>query len=200
MKERPIFFTPENAQKVHLGTKTQTRRICKPQPLADARRGIMELLTCPYGKPGDRLWVRESGWMPPPISIRMLREGADTWPKFIYNADGDDRNWCKEYKWKSTPSIHMPRWACRTVLELTAVCVERLQEISEADAIAEGIEYHNGMGIGRSGYRHSRDHGFVYLTAREAYSALWESINGKGSWALNPWVRVLIFKRLEGMR
>lgn len=205
VRERPIIFTPENAQKVFEGTKTQTRRILKPQPagngdywdlynkgpewafwLNDNRMSEPRTWPCPYGQPGDRLWIREHIWVPPHISYRMWRDGADTWPKAMYRAemDSNDVEFGKEHKWKSKPSIHMPRWACRTVVELTEVRVERVQEITEEDAKAEGCEPHAPSGFD----------GRVY---RRPFECLWESINGKGSWALNPFVWVLSFRRLN---
>lgn len=207
MKERPILFTPENAQKCHDGRKTQTRRIVKDYEFYACLTGdcphwdkklCAEAMAkeCPYGQVGDRLWVREA--------TALWREGWDRTGHVIYKGGMVDKD--GEYfsdddlmglsKW--TPSIHMPRAACRTVLEIIEVRVERVQDCSEADAIAEGIEHHNGGEIGHSGYRHDRSHGYVYATAQEAYKVLWESINGAGSWALNPWVWVLTFKRVDG--
>lgn len=210
MKDRPILFTPANAQKVHLGTKTQTRRIMKPQPQkchmiardAASPSGYSlvadlyddEYLICPYGAKGDKLWVRECFWRIEPhpgVSEEYslpkgdpLKYGGQTlldyWKKrIVYDAPGMALN----LEGRKYPSIHMPRWACRTGLELTAVRVERLQEISGDDCIAEGIDPSNVPGIGS-------DSSLI-----NAYRDLWESINGKGSWALNPWVWVLTFKR-----
>ena len=213
MKERPILFTPENAQKVFLGTKTQTRRIVKPQPpkwidkygqslspmhwipsgvfISDPSgmlgKGNLSIrqngasVKCPYGTIGDRLWVRESYY-------------AESQSTIHYRGDFGGYEDDPKSGWKN--AMFMPRWACRTVVELTAVCVERLQEISEDDAIAEGIEYCDGVGVGRAGYW-QKDRSRICATAREAYRVLWESINGPGSWALNPWVWVLEFKKVQ---
>lgn len=193
MKERPIIFTPENAQKCHVGSKTQTRRTMKPQPSWVREQvmfwqdmvGMIRSHKCPYGVVGDRLWVREA---------YCVTTGDAGTHGLLY------RGQCVEFPslkpiWK--PSIHMPRWACRTVLEITEIRVQRLQDISEEDAKAEGIEYHNGLGVGHSGYRHISSHGYVYGTATEAYRVLWESINGEGSCEENPWVWALTFKRIS---
>ncbi len=215
MKERSILMTPENAQKCHDGTKTQTRRIVKvPDWATDddmlklacqrPATGIayyvdgrpVKRLTCPYGQVGDRLWVREA-WQEKAWTLTELNRAsflnAPMKPKETYlnnpiyaihrggynNAIGDPGRWF--------PSIHMPRWACRTVLEITELRVERLQEISEEDAKAEGCyagqyEYENAEGT---------------LTAKESYKWLWESINGHGSWERNDWVWVLTFTKVR---
>lgn len=210
-KERPILFTPENAQKVHDGRKTQTRRIVKPQPpykceyvingasshalcrstdqpikwVPPTPLSVDHRLPCPFGTLGDRLWVREK-WHP------VKNYGQANGMKYVLFPDGgqkySDGTYCpntiKEYApgaWdniKFKPSIHMPRWACRTVLELTEVWVERLQAISPDDARAEGCDDD--------------------MCAKGAFTELWESINGAGSWDLNPWVWVLTFKKVEG--
>ena len=225
MKERPILMTPENAQKCHDGTKTQTRRVVK-LPLDRGTWGPFlfegskcttaygkpgddmvcisnmktgKTIACPYGQVGDRLWVRENGWERPARTPKMLRDGADTWERFYFDAllDYGEAEDLKGYGFKRRPSIHMHRAFCRTVLEITEVRVERLQAIGEEDAIAEGVEFHNGGGIGHSGYRHVQSHGFVYGTPTEAFKVLWESINGKGSWSQNPWVWVIAFKKVR---
>lgn len=191
MKERPILFTPENAQRCHDGTKTQTRRIVNPQPNVvhgwngryletnQIFRNGQPGLLCPYGVVGDRLWCREA--------FSETREGSfiyKGWPMF----DGMEKQ-----DWKWTPAIHMPRSACRTVLELTGVRVERLHSISEEDAMAEGVEWQEkGLDIGQ--WTHDGQSWFDY--AIDCYRHLYESINGPGSWDANPWVWVLEFKRV----
>jgi hypothetical protein len=204
MKERPILMTPANAQKCHEGTKTQTRRIVKVPDWA-TDDGMLKLasqrpatgiayyvdgvpvkrLTCPYGQVGDRLWVRES-W--------AIGKGLVGEPDFIYKGNvvhGHD-----SHKWR--PSLHMPLLACRTVLEITALRVERLQEITEEDVIAEGV---NRIAHGRNGdyYSAFRDdpHHDNWIDPVGAYKELWESINGKGSWKRNDWVWVVSFRNVQ---
>ena len=105
----------------------------------------------------------------------------------VYRAGWDRSN--GGFRWR--PSIHMPRWASRITLEIVSVRAERLQDISEADALAEGVE------IDESGHA-TRADGIAVGGARTAYAELWESINGPGSWAANPWVWVVEFRRVEG--
>lgn len=152
---------------------------------------------CPYGVPGDRLWVREA-WathacfdhIPPrDLTARSIH----------YQADGQIKTG------KNRPGMFMPRWASRITLEVTAVRVELLQAISEADAIAEGIDrgenfpgWYRGPLPGDSAGLQEYGRNFKIPTAfaRLAYRALWESINGTGSWDANPWVWVVSFRRL----
>ena len=193
MKERPILFSAPMVQAILDGRKTQTRRVVKPQPtefvggpgvtlqdgspaplipLDDSVEPYGREIACPYGKPGDRLWVRET-WHDASSSLHSCA---------LYRADGIDLHWDK---W--TPSIHMPRWASRITLEITSVRVERLQEISEADAQAEGWTRRPEV---------STDPQVHKEAARDWFMGLWESINGPGSWDTNPWVWVIEFRRL----
>ena len=208
------------------GRKTQTRRVVKPQPQVEGRifrwagpRPKAKVSTgavfindpsmehenpiisafCPFGKPGDRLWVRET-WAAVHFSIDPETGFADDWHGSHDIPPGDGGGyWSKLYAADShptdkedrgfawRPSIHMPRWASRITLEVTGVRVERLQEISESDAQAEGID----LGGFRSG--------FDGIAGREhtiEFHSLWESINGPGSWDANPWVWVVEFRRL----
>lgn len=179
MKERPILFSAPMVRALLAGTKTQTRREVKGQvpqwnESAEYREFCLRTIRCPYGPPGDRLWVRETwgtsaGW--DGIKPSELPSILPNVP-IRYAADGmkNDGRW--------RPSIFMLRWMSRITLELTAVRVERLNEISVEDALAEGIE-HRSMNDPRVEYKH-----------------LWESINGAGSWAKNPWVWALTFKKL----
>jgi len=179
MKERPILFSTPMVQALLAGRKTQTRRICKGQREL-SREQDFQIDTCPYGQPGDRLWVRESwyqrGRWKKIIPPEGVFEGDTEWDG-DFAADYPTHGEIKE-GWRKRPSIHMPRWASRITLEITAVRVERLQSISTDDAIAEGID-HKSMNDPRIEYRW-----------------LWESINGPGSWDKNPWVWVVEFKRV----
>lgn len=212
------MMTPENAQKCHDGTKTQTRRTsgleevnaagswCHPQM---TRPGVWTFLdssqanpynnaldvVCPYGVVGDRLWIREA-WQEKAWTLTQLNSAgllnAPMKPKETYLNEpiyaihrggynykiGDPGRWF--------PSIHMPRWACRTVVEITEIRVERLHDISPSDALAEGIF------CPEVGYAQHGDRAPVLL-----YGFLWESINGKGSWAVNPWVWVVSFRNVK---
>lgn len=215
-------------------TKTQTRRIVKglaldwltdarftPEFVADKANHL-----CPYGQPGDKLWVRENGWERPERTPKMMREGADTWEPYYFDAAGllwHDAEDFKAWGFKRRPSIHMPRWASRITLEITDVRVERLQDISEADAIAEGCEASPFPGPWWQGYRdmgdgemlhqqtigeappdwmiepkRMRDLSRLDRSAVDGYRSLWTSINGPGSWDANPYVWAVSFRRLDG--
>src|SRR5690554_4129466 len=149
---------------------------------------------CPYGQPGDRLWVRETFMGP------LIDEGGDYpdgyhSPAFCeYRADGGPApEWVDidgelHQGWK--PSIHMPRWASRILLEVIAVRVERLQEISEADAKAEGTFGPEPAVVG------GEDCEIGFPSHVQEFRHLWESINGAGSWDANPWVWVVEFRRV----
>ncbi len=209
MKETPILFTPENSLLILQGLKTETRRIIKPQPDQTNAKGrpvsqVAAYTTdvpaasqayywqtngvcyssnpffCPHGWTGDRLWVRE----------KLIRPDGDPW---LYAADNQPVMVAKEdetamlgrttRKQDYCPSIFMPRWACRTRLELTEVRGERLHDITEEDAKAEGASLfsrHDETGPPnyRAGYRH-----------------IWDKINGKTMpWEKNCWVWVLCFR------
>jgi len=135
-------------------------------------------IRCSYGKPGDRLWVRET-W----------REDSPDDPEGALYRATETRTMPPGFKWK--PSIFMPRWACRLELEITGVRVERLQDISEADAIAEGVvaPYITPPPGQMTPYKAG--------SFRQAYAQLWNQINGAGAWDANPWVWVVEFKRVK---
>jgi hypothetical protein len=187
-------------------------------------------IRCPYGQVGDVLWVKEAhalesdvdGSEPPYADGRpILRRPADDvdgvrplWTQPHYRATDPapdlccDRPGCAQCRdhdmgphWRSP--IHMPRWASRITLEVTAVRVERLQDISEAQAMAESVHEigipADECGPNRVGYSAWADPSgpALKVTAVEAFRELWESINGAGSWAANPWVWVVEFKRIE---
>lgn len=198
MKERSILFTGTNVRSILEGRKTHTRRIVKDTGLYavdkkihgidTAKRELKALATqCPYGKPGDRLWVRETfRFFDSSVECSCYDDCkcASLNGKPVYRADGD-----LDSIWK--PSIYMPRAASRITLEIVSVRVERLQDITEEDAKAEGVT----IGEDRS-YSHA-EHGLAYTPHRMAYTILWESINGVGSWDLNPLVWVIEFRRVK---
>jgi hypothetical protein len=178
---------------------------------SDEVGGVAELAnrwTCPYGSVGDRLWVRET-W-----TSGFGREGSGSYT--ILAADGaavlNDRGHEKgpHYNvndrppgmlWR--PSIFMPRWASRINLEITEVRAHRLQEISEADSWAEGVEAVDGAFDDAQYCTRTAALGDAIGDARPVFSLLWDSINGKRpgcSWHDNPWVWAVSFKRLEATK
>lgn len=203
MTERPILFSGTMVKAILDGRKTMTRRVVKPQPGKQAGLWRSEcewlsgecafidpqldppeyFLTCPYGIPGDRLWVRETFCRDPlPTNGIIYKEG---WP-LTTPAQG----------WR--PSIFMPRAFSRLTLEIVSVRVERVQEITEADAMAEGCEEAECKFCadpqGVQGAHCNCDEGY-----RESFRALWDSINAKRGygWDVNPWVWVIQFGRLQ---
>lgn len=182
-KARPILFSGPMVRALLAGRKTQTRRIVKPQPrplcshvepfrgegggwIAGDNTG--RIFHCPYGKPGDLLWARETWGDDKQFGGKLYRA----------THEGDDpigSGW--------RPSIHMPRSASRLTLELTGVKIERLNDISKADVIAEGITERDGGPIEDA-----------VCGWHEPYAALWEKLNGAGSWEANPWVWALAFR------
>lgn len=223
MKERPIIFSAPMVRALLAGTKTQTRRAVKPQPDITGMRtqdgegrswgpkdveyrthdaehylsipgACVGPMRCPYGSPGDRLWVRENGWERPERTPRMMLEGADTWAPYYYDADNEDVESLRAWGFKRRPSIHMPRWASRITLEVTGIRAERLQDIGDADAQAEGTPCWvcGGPLDGRS---EDDCHCFHKQADARDYRYLWESINSAGSWDANPWVWVVEFRR-----
>ncbi|HBT0025522.1 TPA: hypothetical protein MA023_001128 [Klebsiella pneumoniae] len=157
--------------------------------------GQMVSIICPYGKPGDRIWVRETF-----CPVDDIQYGGEKWvdyratPKFeaSHPAGWDSApNDAEALKWR--PSIHMPRWASRILLEITDVRVERLNAISQEDAQAEGMEL--------TGWRPTYsdpDSGGEVMTPYDNFAELWSSIYGAENWQANPWVWVIEFKRVEG--
>lgn len=225
MKERPILFNDSMVRAILDGQKTQTRRIVKPQPTPG--QGMVNAAycghphlwlrngpcrsddptyewKCPYGKPGDRLWVRET-WKPRIVHscFDMACDCETVWVD--YPAGGEGKRFYGEeiaeewsmpqaaIKGRPVPSLHMPRWASRILMEIASVRVERLNDICEDDAVAEGVDGSMcAAAVTTAPTRHrclpSEIHGF---------SALWERINGHGSWATNPWVWVIDFRRIK---
>lgn len=219
MKERPILFSAPMVRALLAGTKTQTRRVVKPQPELTENRGFVwkgnaygsgsdlagtvrnfAKWNCPYGQPCDRLFVRETWDFRPWATVHDKRsvvvayraggqsveiEVPATWNPTLYNY------------WRWRPSIHMPRWASRITLEVTGVRVERLQDISEADAVDEGMTRHLRSELGYSA--EVSEETFNFTQAKSTYRLLWNKINGLGSWDANPWVWVVEFKRVGGV-
>lgn len=170
------------------GTKTQTRRAFRDSPPPGVNVGIVNGKTR-YGSVGDRLWVREHWRAPASCDHLPPRSISDSEPlRFIADeVTGPDAGFGKARR-----AFHMPRWASRISLEITRVRVERLQDISDGDSIAEGVQ-----GTRLEDVQVWRDYlhdGKVFLSARHSYISLWESINGPESWDANPWVWVVEFK------
>ncbi|HEG1754139.1 hypothetical protein UXP21_02770 [Enterobacter kobei] len=221
MTERGMIFNGEMVRAILDGRKTQTRRIIKDctvgrDPISKFIQigkkfigcypeDVPELIRecCPYGVPGDRIWVRET-FQGPLFNFEQMEAYQEDSSKFkkpefcVYKADGkpapeffdaDDNLHCG---WRS--SIHMPRWASRILLEITGVRVEQLKSISEEEARSEGVAQL------REGFWKHYQPGWTQhqLSARGSFATLWESIYGFGEWERNPWVWVVEFKRIEG--
>ncbi len=198
MRERPIIFRGKMVRAILDGKKMQTRRVVKKIPTNFAflssrrnvdgsvevdlyRKGTIRIdpNECPYGQPGDRLWVRET-----------FCTSAKGW---IYKADGHDLSSSLSLRWK--PSIHMPRLASRIWLGVTNVRVERLRGITEEDAIAEGVEYYEKVNAWKD---YSRPEGCDVISAESSFATLWNSLHPKKDmWEDNPWVWVIQFRRID---
>lgn len=225
----PMLFSTPMVQAILAGNKTMTRRVVKtkysntdiewretkygkilvekkndvpPPEIIKEENGIITTrrhlvpyreITCPYGKPGDIIWVRET-WQ----KVSTYPE-PDCFGKYLYKSMGDTPE-----TWK--PSIFMPKDACRLFLMITDVKVERLQDISKKDAIAEGIEpdpigdglfknylssYHANM------KEKKRFSNYSYISASESFKSLWMSINGEENWNSNPWVWCISFEKTD---
>ena len=227
MKERPILFNTEMVKAEQDGKKTQTRRTIGLDAVnvapemwrfiafnvagqacfeSDEIRGVK--ISCPYGQKGDRLWVRERFCVGAIVAADHHPEESE--PLYIEQCKGQENIIPYEYatrhgigiegiKWK--PSIHMPRSACRTVLEIVDVRIERIQDIKECDADAEGIHREwDGCHYWYKNYiQNCLFKGHPSNRASHSFFTLWESINGKRGmgWEVNPWVWVVEFKRDE---
>ena len=221
IKERPILFSSEMVRAILDGRKTQTRRtkglerfnanpgvfkrsnkqiqVCRlwdstkelnPNPIEIYHillsvDGHENKVKCPYGKPGDVLWVRETFYKTQHIK-------ANT---FLFKADLEPLGWTVKY----TPSIHMPKEAARIWLKVKQVRVERLHDMSEHDAIAEGIEEVESAWPNKTwgNYDTKGDDAGYFFDPINSFSSLWVAINGAASWLANPWVWVIEFEVLS---
>lgn len=201
MTEKPMLFSDEMIRAILADKKTQTRRVVKhpdgcltgdcPHEFETECKVAME--DAAQWKKGDRIWVREA-WQVPEYEDRKPSDIPES-AHIVYRADyTDPYDPAAEFrKWR--PSIHMPRCFSRITLEVTGVRIERLDEISEADAIAEGI--HKFAGIDLFGFNPKGTPGpLVGGSAKEAFALLWESIYGPGSFD-ERWVLVIEFKKTE---
>lgn len=212
MKERPILFSAPMVRAILDGRKTMTRRVVKASRAdflridspsgnyIDSRDGrtvygwdgnVGAPLKHRFGQPGDRLWVRET-WARVPSTayrhstgVQQSEDPTSDGMAAVYRA-----GWERSSPGCWRPSIHMPRWASRITLEVTSVRVERLQDITEADAIAEGLTRDG------DGWRGAPELPW-FASPIAAFRSLWESINGGGSWDENPFVWVVEFRRIE---
>jgi len=217
--ERHIFFPPEMICAILDNRKCMTRRIIKPQPdeiqefvdgrLAIVKNGIFDVLTCPFGKIGDKVFVKER-WLPDPScdddawddhdisyrqwsnnyghSISEMPESLKILESAFYEA-GTECN----IRWMSAHS--MPQWASRITLEITNIRVERLQEISDDDCDAEFFGGDYPENVIPSHWHSSDDWGA--LTLQECFKVVWQSTKGKDSWDKNPFVWCLTFKVIK---
>jgi len=211
MKEKPILFSGEMVRAILNGRKTQTRRVVKPQPRTleknepyprfwYAAPGVKNSFQdrfyapkFPYGQVGDRLWVRETwhaGSKYDKVRPLELPKSADIWYRTRFNEKFDPKN--SVPIGKTRPSIFMPRWASRIDLLVTGVKVEQLQDITQDDAKAEGVQPKSWIGN-----HQLKDY-------RQGFIELWNLINGKPrkdgvdiSWNANPWVWVVEFELIE---
>jgi len=207
MKTIPILFSGPMVRALQDGSKTQTRRVVKGTALDWLEQGFTPAFVadyqnrhCPYGQPGDRLRVKEAAWMWCERRPNgKTKTGRDKWlyvpmreAPIHYAADHPRRpavdvvspDTGNQWGWRLKIGRFLPSWASRITLEVTGVRVERLHDISEADAMAEGVQNSLHLPGGRF--------------AAENYAHLWWTIHGDGSWESNPWVWVVEFKRMKG--
>ena len=202
--ERPILFSAPMVRAILEDRKAQTRRVMKPQPRSGQTWGDVEeseqyidewfqwfdggsktaSFSCPYGAPGDRLWVRETLRPSQSQVVTYAEDGCPAW------RHGESVTW----PWPKTPlvrtAIFMPRWASRILLEIVEVRAQRLREISEADATEEGI------GAWFEDHPHPEWDG-DRDEYRKGFQELWDAINRKSHpWSSNPWVWAVSFKRI----
>lgn len=218
MTEHPILFNDEMVRAILAGNKTQTRRIanrpvkhpdlgnlCDPGALVleHEPQHVIDR-ACPYGQPGDRLWVRENWWQAGEFVRTYPEDDEGAWSgsrRVFYSADGTPPNEPNRHYpnglsngsrsaaapdriWRSRPSIHMPRWACRILLEIVSVRIERVQDVTLGDICKE---------IGAASIYEFRPATYGF----DVFAELWDEIYGQGSWNANPWVWVVEFKRVS---
>ena len=221
MKEHPILMQTDMVKAILDGRKTQIRRVIKPQPPSDAKpctctrvkhfyidkvpsptdrlecTSDVMTIKCPYGQVGDRLWVRETwqvdDWNYPNHKEAVLKENLE------FRADATTEEEYYNYLgWKSP--LHLDKIFARIWLEITGVRVERLQEITEVDAIAEGVSYNTTNEYAQmrvlSRGQANED---TWPTPQESFRKLWDSLNAKRGygWEVNLWVWVIEFKRVD---
>ncbi|MBV5164020.1 hypothetical protein KVG34_24035 [Escherichia coli] len=187
MKERGMIFNDEMVRAILGGNKTQTRRIVEEKFYGRAVAAELLAKHCPYGQPGDRIWVRETyrvhGKATDVATLVYRASVRNSWTEQTHRVPVEVCNKPVSEKW--TPSIHMPRWASRILLEITDVRVERLHDMSEADAKAEGAT--------PATYKITPSEA-VY---RVGFGDIWRSIYGQDNWLSNPLVWVIEFKRIQ---
>ena len=220
MRERPILFSAPMVRAILAGSKTQTRSMVK----TDAADLAADLAAahCPYGQPGDRLWVRETwrigAWHDhrPAVAIDYCDGPRRQWIDVPHTADADGEPFNRlvqqstedaiqtlgqreRYAWEPgqspcrwRPSIHMPRWASRITLAITGVRVERLQNLGAEDALAEGVAQ---LVRDKLPAQQCGEYDAIDADPVELYSALWDQLHGEGAWDANPWVWVVEFNQ-----
>lgn len=208
MTERPIPYSPDMVKARRGGLKTQTRRLMRVQPPEWAGYGFAvgrdhyffdgppnapatrhwpdwaKGVSCPFGQPGDRLWTREH-WRAHKIYDDKPPRDIPSNQLVLYEADGDSTQFPDSGRFRH--GMFMPRWASRGLDEIVSVRAERLQTISASDALQEGLEACWDLPT-------RQNNPVCWSTAVQLYRELWETINGAGSWDLNPWVWVVEFK------
>lgn len=211
--ERPILFKDDMIRAILEGRKYQTRRLLKFHPVQpgpgyyfDAYNGgpqwnwwdknhrqhLGQIFKCRYGKPGDHLWVQED------YGYKIRNVGGTPHEQAVYRATDPDAVSCYDCNGKEQPLLWqpaetMPREASRITLEITNVRAERLQDISEEDALREGVEHDSP----HRSYFPTAEGGPAFRSAAGAFRRLWQSIYGLDSWDANPWVWVIEFKRID---
>jgi hypothetical protein len=216
MKTTPILFSTEMVRAILEGRKTQTRRVIKNikhceyrkmEHTAPGKYGAVFKdnnhffkINCPYGKVGDVLWVRET-WQTAEGVVPPIKD------KYIYRAEASEIDGVtkRPARWESP--IFMPKEACRIWLRITDIRVERVQDITEEDALSEGVEMEAKADLvfsedpsGESDfvrYKSYTNESQLFLSAKNSFRSLWQSISGKESWEANPYVWAITFERIE---